>query len=71
MKFFTIVFEAVSEKRNLLKDVILDEFHLDTVDLQRTHPILYNKIKTKMERKAKDYWAIDKSEIPTLAYQNK
>jgi len=70
MKFFTVIFETVSEKRNLLKDVILDEFHLDVCDLQRTHPPLYNKIKLKMGRKSKDYWnAPQIEEIPTLAYQ--
>ena len=71
LKLFTIVFEAVSEKRNLLNDVIMDGFHLDTFDLQRTHPLLYSKIKMKMERKAKDYWDVVNQQItgiPSLDY---
>lgn len=53
---FTIIFEAVSPQRNLLKDVIFEGFHLDTVDLQRTHPILYNRINIEMAWHSKAYW---------------
>lgn len=75
LKFFKIIFEAISPKRTLLKDVIIEGgFHLDTVDLQRTHPLLYNRINVAMRDVADRYWQIaaDKEidEIPTLAYQD-
>ena len=66
---FTIIFEAVSPQRNLLKDVIFEGFHLDTVDLQRTHPVLYNKINMDMAWHAKAYWEAPKREnIGAKAY---
>ena len=67
---------TIDEVKTDLYDYIIKKmdckkfFELDVCDLQRTHPPLYNKIKLKMERKAKDYWnAPQIEEIPTLAYQ--
>lgn len=70
MRFFKVIFEAVSPQRNLLKDVILDGFHLDVVDLQRTHPLLYGAIKNNMQLHSEVYWkAADKqtTDVPDSA----
>ena len=70
MKIFTIYFNAVSEQRNYLIDVVYDGFSLDITDLQRTHPKLYNRIYREMTANAMGFWK-QQSDIPTLAYQVK
>jgi hypothetical protein len=70
MKIFTIYFNAVSEQRNYLTDVVYDGFSLDITDLQRTHKKLYNRIYREMLANAIGFWK-QQSDVPTLAYQVK
>lgn len=56
-RMFEIEFESESRERNLLMEVKMEGYPLDTVEIRQTHPLLYADIKSAMANNADTYWS--------------
>ena len=66
-KWLEVEFESESRERNLLMEVIYENYHLETSTLHQYNPELYKEIKAAMKNNADTFW--EDQEIPaTIAY---
>lgn len=68
LRFFKVEFISKSPTSNILQSILMEDFPIDTIELEDTHPELYRAIRKEMNHAAKVEW---EEEIPTLAYQNR
>lgn len=66
LRIFEVEFISKSKTANILMNITMEGFPIDTIELEYTHPLLYRSIRKQMNIEAESNW----EQLPDLQNQN-